>query len=191
MKTLSASIVLLTAIFAVAIMKTEREIDMNNNPKVVELQEIYREMDPEGKKKMVSAAAKLLTVQKTFFAGKSERRSFIGITGYLITGFLLLFVAYVFWVSLISPALLTLSDTPLTVVRIVLTALCGIFAIGTGFVWFLLKKLTIFRMLLAFGAGILCVEPGVITDFIGVILVVLIVSMQLILGKREKAALTI
>jgi len=39
---------------------------MDDNTEIVTLQEIYQKMDTEGKKKMTTAAAQLLKVQKSF-----------------------------------------------------------------------------------------------------------------------------
>ena len=189
---------------------------MDKEPQVTELQEIYREMDTEGRKKMVTAAEELLNVQKTLgnmqfavrddtltlaqkedeerkakFDRRQELLRFTGIAGYIVTGLLLIFAACFFWITLINPALLIIGITPLGMLRIIITALCGMCCIGLGFHWFMLRKFTIPWMLLAIGAGILCVEPSVITDLIGIIIVVLIVTIQVIHSKRDKAMLAL
>ena len=187
---------------------------MSKDSQVIELQEIYHEMDTEGKKKMVTAAEELLNVQKTLgnmqFLVRDgvqaqeetgERNAVInrefgtrriaGVMGYILTGLLLFLAACVFWITLINPALLVLGDTPLVMLRIIITAMCGIFSIGAGLMWFILRKFTIPWMFLAIGAGILCVEPGIITDLIGISIVALIVTIQVIHIKREKTLVAV
>ena len=167
---------------------------MDKDTQIVELQEIYREMDAEGKKKIVAAAANLLNTQKTLSSldprhdvPQKTRRS-TGVLRFLITGLLLLIAAYAFWVTLINPALLKTDITPLVMLRVIATALCGMLCLGTGLVWFILRKFTIFWMLLAVGAGILCVEPGILTDFFGFALIVLILTVQFLQEKQNKTA---
>jgi len=41
-------------------------VKMDGNTEIVTLQEIYQKMDSEGRKKMTTAAAQLLKVQKSF-----------------------------------------------------------------------------------------------------------------------------
>jgi len=169
---------------------------MDKNSQLVELQEIYREMDYEGKKKIVAAAANLLDTQKTLSSldlspGSHEvhqKTRSTGVLRFLITGLLLLIAAYAFWVTLINPVLLKTGITPLVMLRVIATALCGMLCLGTGLIWFILRKFSIFWMLLAVGAGILCVEPGVLTDFLGFALIVLILTVQFLQGKQNKTA---
>jgi len=169
---------------------------MDKDTQVVELQEIYREMDPEGKKKIVTAAVNLLDTQKTLSSRDSplsdethqKTHGIAGILRLLISGLLLLFAAYAFWVTLVNPALLKTGITPLVMLRVITTALCGMLCLGTGLIWFILRKLTVLWMLLAVGAGILCVEPGVLTDFLGFALIVLIIAVQFLQGKQNRTA---
>ena len=163
---------------------------MHKHTEVVELLEIYREMDAEGKKKMVTAASNLLNAQKTLLDQESGTSQFTGIAGYLITGLLLILAICVFWITLINPALLTTGIIPLVMVRIIITALCGMLCIGTGLIRFILKKFTVLWLFLAIGAGILCVDPRVLTDLIGFALVAVIVAVQLIHWKQDKTATT-
>ena len=176
--------------------KIEQEANMDKDTQVVELQEIYREMDVEGKKKIVAAAANLLDTQKALSSLDSppghevfqKTRCITGAFRFIVTGLLLLFAAYAFWVTLINPALLTTGITPLVMLRVITTALCGMLCLGMGLIWFILRKFSILWMLLAVGAGILCVEPGILTDFFGFALVLLILTVQFLQGKQNKTA---
>ena len=163
---------------------------MNKNSDLNELREIYSEMDEEGKEKMVAAAAELLGVQTnlsgTLNTAKATPRRLV--SGYLLSGLFLLFIAYIFWITLINPALLMIDTTPLTMIWIIVTAICGIFFIGVGLVSFILRKLSVPWVIFAIGAGILCLDPRAFTDFIGIIFAVLIITTQIIHGKQGKTA---
>ena len=174
---------------------------MDNYSQVNELREIYKEMDVEGKKMMASTASQLFVIQKTFTnkdlpvynesSEKSGTNRFNGVSGFLVMALLLFFAAHFFWVTLINPALLIIGITPLVILRIIITATVGMLCIGAGLVRFMLWKLPIPYLLLAIIAGILCVDPGVLTDLIGFVLIALIVTLHIIQGKREKAVAAI
>ena len=173
---------------------------MREDSEIAKLCKIYREMDAEGQEVMVAAAVKLFSVQKTsepqqvspkltlprMSGSFAQSLRFAGIPGYLITAFLLLLAAVVFWVTLINPALHLAGITPLLMARIVITAFCGMVIIGAGLVRFIWRKFTIPWMLLAIGAGILCVEPGALTDLFGIAIFVLIIAIQILGIRREK-----
>ena len=168
---------------------------MEKIPHVNELREIYQEMNTEGKKKMAAAAIELLSVQKTLentviVSQEKRKRQFTLIPGLVITGPLLLLASYIFWITLINPALFNIDISTMIMVRIFATALFGMFCIGAGFLRFILQKLTISWLLFAIGAGILCVDPRLLTDLIGITFAILIISMQVIQRKQEKTAMT-
>ena len=173
---------------------------MDKNIQIMKLKEIYREMDAEGKKMMVSAATDLFTIQKTFGQNpqtpdrSTPNRSISRLNrvpGYLVMGLLLILFACFFWLTLLNPALLMIGDTPLIMLRIILTALFGMFIIGTGILRFILRKIKIPWMLLAIGAGTLFVEPSILTDLIGIILITMIVAVHVFQWKREKVEVAV
>ena len=167
---------------------------MNKHTEVIELLAIYREMDTGGRKKMVKSSSKLLKMQKALECMQNNEATHqrmpmrTSLTACLVTVPLLLVLAIFFWVVLISPALLLNSNVPLIMLRIIITALLGMFIIGTAIFQFVLKKLTLPWMFLAIIAGLLYVDPGVLTDLIAFVLVALIVGVQFVQQKRAKDA---
>jgi hypothetical protein len=165
-----------------------------------ELQTIYNEMDTEGRKEIVTAATKLLEVQKTLentptrnvfkkttFSRSPQKLHSKHILGYLATGISLIISTYIFWVNLISPALLIAGISPLVMVRIIVTALVGLFLVGSGLVDFTLRKIKAPWRLLMIAAGLACTEPSILTDLIGIALIALIASVHITQWKREKS----
>jgi len=134
----------------------------------------------------------LLKIQKAirniFINTESKSKMLIG---YLVTVPLLFVTAYILWFSLISPALLIYSDTPLIMIRIIITALMGILFISAGIFRFILNKLTLIWLLLAIAAGIGCIDTRVLTDIIGIATITLIVIVQFLQMKRAKAVTAI
>ena len=169
--------------------------------KDAELLEIYSEMDTKGKKKMVAAAAKLLSAQKTlgkeqlmsniaakvFIQKEARMFRFGSMPRYLVTGVLLLFTVYVFWSALISPALLMVGVTPLTMARIIITALIGTFCLSSGLVGIMFRKMSLSMRILVIAAGLGCLDPALLTDIIGFAVLAAIITLQIIQGKREQA----
>ena len=172
------------------------------DPKVIELQEIYREMDAEGKETMVKAADKLLHIQKNFknqnnFKGKKIeahvqrqllKRRFMDIAKYLVPGIVLACAIYFFWETMLNPALQKIGITPLAMVRIILTALIGILCLASGLVGFLQRWIKVPWTFLLIVAGIGCIDPRILTDFIGISLIALVIKVLVFQKKHEKAS---
>ena len=163
---------------------------MIKDSEVEKLQEIYREMDTDGKKKMLIAATVLLNAQNSLFNRKSGIgvHHFASIPVYIMAALFLISTVYVFWINLIYPAL-SMTGTPLVMVRIVITALIGMFCLGSGFIGFLFRKMSVPCRLLMILAGLGCLDPAVLTDFIGFAIIALVIAVQVIKGKREKTVI--
>ena len=168
-------------------------VGMRDYSGIAELCKIYRNADAESRKKIAETAAKLFYVQKTpvsysIAKNRPKPRAYriSVIPGFLVMGLLLVFTAYAFWIILINPALLMVSNGSSEMIRIAVTAICGMFIICTGLVWFMIRKITIPWMLLAIGAGVLCVDPRALTDFMGFAVLALIAVLQIIGVKHKR-----
>ena len=98
-----------------------------------------------------------------------------------LTGFI---VPYIF---VFSPALLMIDTTPLRIVWLIITSLIGMVSLATGLEGFMLRKMTPPWRILAVVAGLLCIDPGLLTDTIGLVALAVIVSVQVIGRKRDMA----
>jgi len=160
---------------------------MREQTEVIELLDIYRQLDTNGRKKMVTAASKLLKTQNSVEDMLGNTQSYqkkTVLSGYLVVVPLLVFAAFAFWQFLISPALLINNDTPLIMLRIIITALFGMFIISTGILRFILRKLKAQWLLLAIAAGLGCIDPRALTDLIGFAIIGLVVAVQFAQIKR-------
>ena len=159
--------------------------------RVIELQNIYKEMDAEGKETMISAVDKLLYIQRSFKHPQETRKyRFREIPIYIALGVILVCVIWFFWEFFINPCLLKIGITPLTMVRIIVTALLGVFCLGSGLLCFLQRWLKAPWFLLLIIAGIACIDPQVITDFIGFFFIALIIAALVVQKKHQKVIVT-
>jgi len=154
--------------------------------RVIELQDIYKELDTEGKETMISAADELLHIQKTFRSPQEKRkRYFKDITLYIALGLVVLCAIWFFWEIFINPALQIVGITQF--IRIIATAIIGILCVFSGLVGFLIRRLSLHWLFLLIIAGIACLDPQILTDFIGFSFLALIITIFLAQKKGQKA----
>jgi len=93
------------------------------------------------------------------------------------------------FIIVLSPAILLgyYESTPLEIIKIIITSLIGMASIAVGIQGYMLKKVGAFWRLLAFGAGILMLYPGLTTDLIGAAMVGAVVLFQVLSVKRDEA----
>lgn len=101
-----------------------------------------------------------------------------------ITAFI---VPYIF---AFSPEMLIIgSDKPwYEIVLLVITALCGIFIVSAGMEGYLLKPMPWWQRIVALAGGLCMIIPGLATDIIGVVAIVLLVVIQKFLTKDKPKA---
>ena len=164
---------------------------MNDNPKVqdnrvLELENIYKEMDAEGKETMISAVDRLLYIQRAFRnPQESRKRRLREITLYILSGIVNVCIICFFWEFLIRPVLLNIGITPLTMARIIVTALIGVLCLGSGFLAFFQRWLKAPLFLLLIIAGMACLDPQILTDLIGFLFIALIIT-SLVVKKKDQ-----
>ncbi|MBQ8575686.1 MAG: TRAP transporter permease [Clostridia bacterium] len=101
-----------------------------------------------------------------------------------ITAFI---VPYIF---AFSPEMLIIgSDKPwYEIVLLVITALCGIYILSAGMEGYLLKPMPWWQRVIALVGGLCMIIPGLATDIIGVVAIVLLVVIQKFLTKDKPKA---
>ncbi len=100
-----------------------------------------------------------------------------------ITAFI---VPYIF---AFSPEMLIIgSDKPwYEIVLLVITALCGIYIISAGMEGYMFKHMSWLERILALAGGLCMIIPGIVTDAVGLGLIVLVFIIQKIGAKKEQA----
>jgi TRAP transporter 4TM/12TM fusion protein len=92
-------------------------------------------------------------------------------------------VPYMF---VMSPALLLMDATLPVLIRVIASAIIGMIGIGAGIAGFLLTELTWLERLILLAGGLLMLDPGGFTDFIGLALLVGGFVIQLIKSRQAK-----
>ena len=93
-------------------------------------------------------------------------------------------VPYVF---ALNPAMLFIDTTVLEVVQICITSLVGIFAVSAALEGYLLHHMTWYQRIISAIGGLMLIYPGLITDTVGLSLVLLVVIVQVVTRKKEAA----
>jgi TRAP-type uncharacterized transport system fused permease subunit len=83
-----------------------------------------------------------------------------------IAGFI---VPYIF---VLAPELLMINATVTTVVMSMITAICGMWGVSVSMIGFCTTLLNPIQRLLFFIGGILLIDPGTMTDIIGIVILV-------------------
>ena len=90
-------------------------------------------------------------------------------------------VPYIFC---LNPAMLLIDVTPLGVVQIIITSLIGIFGVAAAMNGYLYRKLNWAARIAICVAGLMMMDPGFVTDLIGIALMAVIVLIQYLGAKK-------
>ncbi len=90
-------------------------------------------------------------------------------------------VPYIFC---LNPAMLLIDVTPLGVIQIIITSLLGIFGVAAAMNGYLYRKLNWAARIAICVAGLMMMDPGFVTDVIGIALMAVIVLIQYLGAKK-------
>ena len=88
-----------------------------------------------------------------------------------------------------NPAMLLIDTTAIEVVRIVITSLIGIFGVSVAMEGFMFKAVKSWERILIGGAGLMLIDPSLLTDFTGILIIFTMVSLLWTKTKKPKLAL--
>lgn len=111
--------------------------------------------------------------------GNPIRTGFIA-TKLAITAFI---IPYIF---VLNPAMLLVNASVLKVVQIIITSTIGMFAIAGGLEGFMKKKLPWWQRILAIIGGLGMIDPNLITDLVGILLILIVVVFQYVINDKSK-----
>ncbi len=92
-------------------------------------------------------------------------------------------VPYIFC---LNPAMLLIDVTPLGVIQIIVTSLIGIFGVAAAMNGYLYRKINWAARIAICIAGLMMMDPTIITDIIGIVLMAAIVLIQYLGAKKLK-----
>jgi len=82
------------------------------------------------------------------------------------------------YIFVFNPAMLFIDTTPLKVAQIVCTSCIGMFGLAVGIEGYLLRKVALLWRLAAIAAGLLLIDPGLLSDIAGIGLIAVVVAAQ-------------
>ena len=91
-------------------------------------------------------------------------------------------VPYVF---ALNPAMLFIDTTFTEVILISITSLVGIFAVSSSLEGYLLHHMPWHQRFMTLAGGLLLIYPGIVTDLLGVVFVLITVVLQIITKKKD------
>ncbi len=84
----------------------------------------------------------------------------------------------------LSPVLILIGATPLLLLQVLGTALLGMFALSVAAVGYWKSKLHVFTRIVLAAAGMALIQPGIMTDAIGAVVVLAVYGMQKLRIRR-------
>ena len=93
-------------------------------------------------------------------------------------------VPYVF---ALNPAMLFIDTTAGEVILICITSFVGIFAVSAALEGYFLHRMPWHQRLLSLAGGLMLIYPGIVTDVVGLSLVAVVATAQVITTKRAVA----
>lgn len=91
------------------------------------------------------------------------------------------------YMFVLSPELLMIDTTWYYLIWVVFTALAGMMAIGAGVIGYWMRNLNIFERLLGIAGGLLLIYPEGVTDIVGLVIFILLISLQVFIKKDDQA----
>lgn len=113
-------------------------------------------------------------------SGGNPIRTGVIATRLAITAFI---IPYIF---VLNPALLLIDTEWYKVIQIVITSMIGMFAIAGGLEGFMKKKLPWWQRILAIGGGLALIDPALLTDIIGIVVIAFVVVLQYVIKSKNE-----
>ena len=117
-------------------------------------------------------------------SGGNPIRTGVIATRLAITAFI---IPYIF---VLSPQMLLINTDVISVVQIVITSTIGMFAIAGGLEGYMKKPLVWWQRILSIIGGLMMIDPGLMTDLIGIAIIGIVVVEQYVLKDKSQKKLS-
>ena len=94
-------------------------------------------------------------------------------------------VPYIF---ALNPAMLLINTTAIEVVLVIITSLVGIFGVASAMNGYLFRMMHWLPRVIICAAGLMMMDPKIVTDIVGIVLLAAVVAWQYVGAKRQRAA---
>ncbi|MEG2074637.1 MAG: DUF3394 domain-containing protein, partial [Angelakisella sp.] len=106
-----------------------------------------------------------------------------------VTATKLAFSAFIIpYIFVLNPALILIDTTWFEVLHIVATSLIGMLGVSTGVTGWIYRKTTAVERLMLIVGGLMLIDPNIITDIMGAVLIAIPWLVQYAAGKKLKTA---
>ncbi len=112
-------------------------------------------------------------------SGGNPIRTGVIATRLAITAFI---IPYMF---VLNPTMLLIDASFLQIAQFICTSMIGMFAISGGLEGYMKKKMPWWQRIMAVGAGLMLIEPALITDIIGIAIIAFVVVLQYVVKEKE------
>ena len=82
--------------------------------------------------------------------------------------------------------MLLINTSVLSVIQIVITSTIGMFAIAGGLEGFMKKKMPWWQRIIAIIGGLGMIDPDIVTDLIGILLILIVVVFQYVIKDKTQ-----
>jgi TRAP transporter 4TM/12TM fusion protein len=89
------------------------------------------------------------------------------------------------YIFVLNPSMLLINTSIMQVVQIIITSTIGMFAIAGGLEGFMKKHMPWWQRILAVGAGLMLIDPGLVTDLVGIIIIGFVCFLQYVLKDSD------
>lgn len=113
-------------------------------------------------------------------AGSNPLKTGIMATKLAFAGFI---IPYIF---VLSPSLILINTTGFEVVHILITSMLGMLGISTGVTGWIFRKTTVLERLMLVLGGLLLIDPNLITDMVGFVLIAIPWGTQYLQNRKNK-----
>jgi TRAP transporter 4TM/12TM fusion protein len=104
-----------------------------------------------------------------------------------VTATMLAIVVFIVpYVFVFNPAMLFIDASFLSILQAVVTTTIGMFGIAVGLAGFCFRRVPVIGRLAIIAGGLCCINPGIIADIAGTLLIALVTVFQIVMWRREQ-----
>lgn len=101
----------------------------------------------------------------------------------------LAFAAYLVpYIFALSPSLVLIDVTPLEIIKALATSIIGMIGVGAAIAGYLVRRCSYWERAVLFAGGVMLVDPGTLTDAIGIVVVSLVFLWQKVKAAKDALA---
>ena len=93
------------------------------------------------------------------------------------------------YIFVLSPVILMIDATPMGLITVLVTSVIGMIGLSGAMIGCLVKPLNGFERVMLFVGGLLMIQPGLVTDIVGFLLLAFVLFLQQKRGKAEASSL--